>query len=87
MTALTTIMISNNSFVKLGLATTLILIGLVLTININTQNSSAQFTQNINLTGTWKANDGGTYYIRNIGMMFGGLVLVVTMTERHFLTF
>ena len=67
MTALTTIMISNNSFVKLGLATTLILIGLVLTININTQNSSAQFTQNINLTGTWKANDGGTYYIRNIG--------------------
>lgn len=24
-------------------------------------------TQNINLTGIWKANDGGTYYIRNIG--------------------
>jgi|SRR3954471_10880951 hypothetical protein len=59
-------MISYNSFVKLTLATIFLLIGFVLTININTQNSSAQFTQNINLTGTWKANDGGTYYIRNI---------------------
>jgi hypothetical protein len=60
-------MISYNSFVKLILATIFVLIGFVLTININSQNSSAQFTQNINLTGTWKANDGGTYYIRNIG--------------------
>lgn len=24
-------------------------------------------TQNINLTGVWRANDGGTYYIRNLG--------------------
>ena len=40
---------------------------LILSINIYTQNSSAQVAQNINLTGIWKANDGGTYYIRNIG--------------------
>ena len=60
-------MILGISFVKPGLANILILMGLVLTINIYTQNGSAQLTQNINLTGTWKANDGGTYYIRNIG--------------------
>ncbi len=59
-------MIIGISFAKLGLAIMLILVGLILTINI-TQNGSAQLTQNINLTGTWKANDGGTYYIRNIG--------------------
>lgn len=29
--------------------------------------SLALSTQNINLTGIWKANDGGTYYIRNMG--------------------
>jgi hypothetical protein len=63
-------MILYNSFGKPELANILILIGLVLTINIYTQNSSAQVAQNINLTGTWKANDGGTYYIRNIGNDF-----------------
>jgi len=49
--------------------TILIFGGLVLTFNIYTQNSlTDQFTQNgINLTCTWKANDGGTYYIRNMG--------------------
>ncbi len=60
-------MILGISFAKSGLAIMLILVGLILTINIHTQNGSAQLTQNINLTGTWKANDGGTYYIRNIG--------------------
>jgi hypothetical protein len=60
-------MILYNSFGKPELANILFLIGLVLTINIYTQYSSAQVIQNINLTGTWKANDGGTYYIRNIG--------------------
>ena len=60
-------MILYNSNVKLVLYTMLILTSLALTINIYTQNSSAQVTQNINLTGIWKANDGGTYYIRNIG--------------------
>jgi hypothetical protein len=59
-------MILYNSFVKIGFSTILILTGLILTINIYIQNSSAQVTQNINLTGIWKANDGGTYYIRNI---------------------
>jgi hypothetical protein len=52
---------------KSGLATILIFGVLALTFNTYTQNVSAQSTQNINLTGTWKANDGGTYYIRNIG--------------------
>jgi hypothetical protein len=61
-------MILYNSFVKSRLAAILILAGLILTINFYIQNSSAQVTQNINLTGTWKANDGGTYYIRNIGI-------------------
>jgi hypothetical protein len=45
-------MILYNSFGKPELANILILIGLVLTINIYTQNSSAQVAQNINLTGT-----------------------------------
>jgi len=54
-------------FVKSGLATILIFGVLALTFNTYTQNVSAQSTQNINLTGTWKANDGGTYYMRNIG--------------------
>ena len=66
MSALIDIMILYNSNVKLVLYTMLILTSLALTINIYTQNSSAQVTQNINLTGIWKANDGGTYYIRNI---------------------
>lgn len=66
-TASTDIMILYNSCVKPRLDTILILTGLILTINIYIQNSSAQVTQNINLTGIWKANDGGTYYIRNIG--------------------
>ena len=60
-------MILGISFAKSGLAIMLILGSLILTFNIHTQNGSAQLTQNINLTGTWKANDGGTYYIRNIG--------------------
>ena len=60
-------MILYNSFVKPRSATILILTALILTFNIYIQNSSAQITQNINLTGIWKANDGGTYYIRNIG--------------------
>lgn len=33
---------------------------LVLTFNIHVQNGRAQNTQNINLTRTWKADDGGT---------------------------
>lgn len=69
-TALTALMILYNSFVKPRLDTILILTGLALTIiniYIYTKNISAQDTQNINLTGTWKANDGGTYYMRNIG--------------------
>ena len=60
-------MILYNSNVKLVLYTMLILTSLALTINIYTQNSSAQVTQNINLTGIWKANNEWTYYIRNIG--------------------
>jgi len=66
--------------------TILIFEGLVLTFNIYTQNSlTDQFTQNgINLTCTWKANDGGTYYIRNIGNDVWWLELAVTMMERHF---
>ena len=39
----------------------------LLTFSIYLQNCSAQSTQNINLTGTWKGDDGGTYYIRNLG--------------------
>lgn len=35
--------------------------------NFYISNVLALPTQNINLTGIWKANDGGTYYIRNIG--------------------
>ncbi len=31
------------------------------------ESASAQPPFNINLTGTWKADDGGIYYIRNIG--------------------
>jgi len=50
-------MILYNSNVKLVLYTMLILTSLALTINIYTQNSSAQVTQNINLTGIWKANN------------------------------
>ncbi len=60
-------MILHRSFMKHGLATILIFGVLVLTFNIPTQNGSAQSTLNINLTGTWKADEGGTYYIRNIG--------------------
>jgi hypothetical protein len=67
LSALIDIMILYNSNVKLVLYAMLILTSLALTINIYTQNSSAQVTQNINLTGIWKANDEGTYYIRNIG--------------------
>ena len=40
---------------------------LVLTFRIYPQNGSTQSTENINLTGTWKGDDGGTYYIRNLG--------------------
>ena len=29
--------------------------------------ASPQPSFNVNLTGTWKADDGGIYYIRNIG--------------------
>src|SRR5689334_9951435 len=60
-------MIPYNSNVKLRFAIILTFMGLVLTINIYRQNISAQVTHNINLTGAWGANDGGTYYIRNIG--------------------
>lgn len=35
--------------------------------NFYISNVLALPTQNINLTSIWKANDGGTYYIRNIG--------------------
>jgi hypothetical protein len=54
-------MILYNSLVNSGLSIILILTDVILTINIYIQNSSAQVTQNINLTGIWKANDGGTY--------------------------
>lgn len=63
-------MILHSSYVKPGLTTTAMLIFgvIVLTFNSYTQNGSAQSnTQNLNLTGTWKADDGGTYYIRNVG--------------------
>jgi len=60
-------MIQYILFMKPRLATLLIFGVLVLTFNIYTLNGSAQSTQNINLTGPRKANDGGIYYIRNIG--------------------
>jgi hypothetical protein len=67
LSSLADVMILRILFVKSGLATILIFGVLALTFNTYTQNVSAQPTQNINLTGAWKANDGGTYYIRNIG--------------------
>jgi hypothetical protein len=51
-------MIRHSSSLKPGLATILILGILVLTFNVYTQKCSAQSTQNINLTNTWKADDG-----------------------------
>ena len=35
--------------------------------SISTSIASTKSSYNINLTGIWKGDDGGTYYIRNIG--------------------
>ena len=39
----------------------------ILAFSIYPQTGSTHSTQNFNLTGTWKGDDGGTYYIRNLG--------------------
>lgn len=49
---------------KLGLSF-LLFFGIV-AIGVHSQDGLAQSTQYINLTGTWQADDGGTYYLRNI---------------------
>ena len=59
-------MARQDSSAKIGSATIFILGILVLTFDLDTQNGSAQSSQDTNLTGIWKADDGGTYYIRNI---------------------
>jgi hypothetical protein len=37
-----------------------------LALSVHVQDGLAQSIQDINLTGSWHADDGGTYYLRNI---------------------
>jgi hypothetical protein len=59
-------MLGNNMSMKLGLSAFLFFGILVLALGDHIQDGWAQSTQDTNLTGTWQADDGGTYYLRNI---------------------
>lgn len=61
------IMILQRVSIKLLFIRFFICAYILATVNINSQDFLATAIQSFNLTGVWKGNDGGTYYIRNIG--------------------
>jgi len=60
---------------------------LVFALGVHIQDGLAQSIQDINLTGAWQADDGGTYYLRNIvnDLWWLGSASAATTMEVHFL--
>lgn len=81
------VMLGNNSSMKLGLSALLFFGILILALSVHVQDGLAQSIQDINLTGSWHADDGGTYYLRNIAKDLWWLGSAATTMEVHFLTF